>query len=136
MPQIKLITPQFFSDVYYWKWDYPSILKADLQAMSLLKYPEFVRMTRVVEFLSIDLQVTSIELVWKLVWKLNTNYRKHFPKPLRITKHHPAPLKIFIHHPTLVAQTSAHYWSCLLMIVPFWRRRELFFPPQKMNYQT
>ena len=33
MPQIKLTTPQFFSDVYYWKWDYPSILKADLQAI-------------------------------------------------------------------------------------------------------
>ena len=35
MPQIKLTTPQFFSDVYYWKWDYPSILKADLQAIRL-----------------------------------------------------------------------------------------------------
>ena len=27
MPQIKLTRSQFFSYVYYWKWDYPSILK-------------------------------------------------------------------------------------------------------------
>ena len=25
---------QFFSYVYYWKWDYPSILKADIQAIN------------------------------------------------------------------------------------------------------
>ena len=37
MPQIKLTTSQFFSYLYYWKWDYPSILKADLQAIILVQ---------------------------------------------------------------------------------------------------
>ena len=33
MHQIKLTTSQFFNYVHYWKWDYPSILKADIQAI-------------------------------------------------------------------------------------------------------
>ena len=37
---------QFFSYIYYWKWDYPSILKADLQAISLqifVTYDQLIR---------------------------------------------------------------------------------------------
>ena len=39
--QIKLTTSQFFSYVNYWKWDYPSIFKADIQTIILL-HPKII----------------------------------------------------------------------------------------------